>query len=158
MLRILFDEEGDGHSDLFVKVDSMVSSVYVADSYFLHEMYPGGSREENIVAFLKDLQQRFANLVSDELAFIPFGYFDQCLEGFFVKKQRKGLIRLKVVSTENSSALNYNPDDVLREFQTNENQLFSEDTLLISGEAIKNGLDWSIQRIQLLRKESSDGR
>ncbi|MCZ8023618.1 MAG: hypothetical protein O9294_17775 [Cytophagales bacterium] len=159
MIRLLIDKLGDGHKDLFLKIDVMVNHVEIADSYFLfdfleisehdYKKLPDGEGArlkfgaKKLIEFWKE---RIKKVERGQKTFMPFDLSDQCIGGLQLEKVKLGF-KTQLVFTDKIVGPEvgiYNLDNLIAdreiEFQTLDNNEW-----LIGEEAIYSGLDWSLK-------------
>lgn len=87
MIRILFDEYGDAHHYIFLKVDATPSFLQMADSFYLDDFLAKEceTMEDLVLVYLNYRKQKIQNL-DDKETFIPFYLSGQYIGGLFVSK------------------------------------------------------------------------
>lgn len=148
MIRILYDEVGDSHMDLFVKVSSMPTFLEVADSYFLADFLGDrqGTKDRIVLDYIEYFIQKVQQL-SDRETFIPFDLSDQYVGGFFMSKRKNGLIDVQYAfnTAMNGYAMHVdNADEQVKEFRAD---FQVKKSWQLSLENVLKGLDWSLKRI-----------
>ncbi|QKZ13983.1 hypothetical protein [Spirosoma sp. KUDC1026] len=161
MIRILYDEHGGYHQDLFVKIEERPSRVLIADSTWLGSFfYPLDEdestllldEEQRLIEERKDISRLinlWISLLTSEQAtcYLPVDLGDQSSSALQITKAKK-LYQVREVYTEdivdgtpeayflaNQSAVNW---------KTSDNYEWK-----ISQKAILTGLNWSLARLEL---------
>ncbi len=159
MIRILFDELANSHSDLFLRIETP-TLLLTADSYYISDFLKLPDEVENstersitnlkldaAIEFVKYIQSRILKCNTE--CFIPFDISDEYIRGLMVKKNKKGF-KVKIVLTR--SIHGYEIDkDVLDEVIKIRKVSFEADSpleWLMSEEGILNGLTTSIEKIK----------
>jgi len=160
MIRILYDEHGGYHEDLFVKIEEWPPRVLIADSNWLGDFFDPLDEsvlpiddEQRLIENRKDISrliQLWISLLTSDQAtcFLPVDLGDQSSSALQIIKAKK-LNQVSRVYTEdiiygtseayflaNQSVINWKP---------------SSDTChwKISQKAILTGLNWSLVRLEL---------
>ncbi|MGV3459866.1 MAG: hypothetical protein ACO1N9_05355 [Flavobacterium sp.] len=100
MIRLFIDKLGDGHKDLFLKVDAMPRSIDIADSFYIQQ-FLGISNDAieqsklNSIGFLalkliEFWMDRIGSIEKNEEKFIPFDLSDEYVSGLIVTKIKLG--------------------------------------------------------------------
>ena len=151
-MRLIIDKLGNGHHDLFLKIDVLPAYSQTSDSYYLSDFLKITSNRDNLkyiaTKFLFYWKSRIESIKIGESKFIPFDLSDEYLGGLMFEKTRMGF---KVTSVFTSDIHGYgvtesNLDKQIQvkniKFEASENQEW-----LISEEVIFQGLDWSLSEI-----------
>lgn len=151
MIRILFDEMGDAHNDIFMKMDVLPSFLKVADSYFLADFLARDykTKEELMLGYLDYFKGKIQEL-KDEQLFIAFELSDQYVGGLFIAKGKKGLIKLEYGSTEEIAAWELSQKSVEKQAKDNRTNFKIDRMILMSRNAALEGINWSIERLEKL--------
>lgn len=148
MIRILFDELGDSHSDLFIKIDSTPAFIIIADSYYigciLHKSY--NSKYEEVLGFINHFKNVIEEIDTSQV-FIPVDLSDQYVGGFLLSKGKKESIKLAYITTTQFAGYEYKNVSLNRLITEGELNYNVERDWIISLTSIKNGLNWSSDRI-----------
>jgi len=161
MIRLMIDKLGDGHKDLFLKVDTMVNSVKVADSYYLFGFLEFSDKDFKNISdqdgerlkygasqLIEFWRARIQKLERGQKTFIPFDLSDQYIGGLQLEKTKLGF-KTRLVFTdkiEGSEVGISNLDKLINdrniEFESEDNEwLIGEDT-------IYKGLEWSLKELE----------
>lgn len=104
MIRLLVDDKGTGHKDIYLKIDVLPEFLQVADSYYLYEFL--GVRGEDSSNTIIELAIEYLNYFLKELdglgsgnKFIPFDLSDQYIGGLMLSPIAKGLLPVSYVFT-----------------------------------------------------------
>jgi hypothetical protein len=151
MIRILFDECGNGHSDIFLKVDSKPTFLQVADTYFLADFLGGQheTKEEIVLAYLN----YFKNLVQDldnEETFVAFDISDEYVGGLLMTKEKKGLIKTAYCWTSEIEGWGVSQNTIGNQVKEHRAGLQGHREWLLGKESILQGLNWSIEKVKTL--------
>ena len=151
MIRILFDEIGDYHSDIFLKVDATPSFLQVADTYFLEDFLNRkfDTKEEIVLSYLYYLKEAFQKPYEKEI-FIAFDISDQYVGGLFVSKGKKGLIKVEYGWTKEIEGWGINRETIRSNVKEKRKEFKIDRDWLISKDSIMEGLNWSIEKIKKL--------
>jgi hypothetical protein len=151
MIRILFDEIGDSHSDIFLKVDAMPSFFQVADTYFLRDFLNKGfeTKEQVVLGYLDYFKKKILGL-NDEKTFIPFDISDQYVGGLFIAKGNKGLIKVEYAWTEEITGWGVSQESITNQLKEKIKEFKIDRDWLISKDSVIEGLNWSIEKIKKL--------
>lgn len=149
MIRILFDEVGDSHSDIFLKVDAMPPFLQVADTYFLGNFLDKEfeTKKDVVIGYLDYFREQLQGL-KDEQVFIVFDFSDQCVGGLFVTKEKKGVIKVEYGWTKENTGLGVNQQSIANLLGDNKKEFKIDRDWLLSKEAVIEGLTWSIEKIR----------
>lgn len=99
MIRLIIDKYGNGHDDLFLKIDLLPTRLIIADSYYLFDFLELTQKEvspENTIlsygaAKLIDFwEERITSLKYGNSTIIPFGMWDEYVDGIIFKKVKLG--------------------------------------------------------------------
>ena len=152
MIRILFDEQGDSHHDIFLKVDISPSFIHIADLYYVGNFLSSCinyrmTKKELMIEFINYIKTRIQNSGGSE-TLVPIDLSDQYVGGLLVTRKTDDTIKVKYGFTEGICGFQIGVDSVdkIMNEQKLEFEIEREWTMPIS-EIIK-GLDWSIGRIQ----------
>jgi len=151
-MRLIIDKLGNGHHDLFLKIDILPAYSQSADSYYLSDFLEITGSEDNLkyiaTEFLKYWKARIESIRIGESKFIPFDLSDEYLGGLMIKKTKIGY-KITIVHTRNIHGYGVtvsNIDEQIKDkniqFEASENQEW-----VISEEVIFQGLDWSLSEI-----------
>ena len=93
-MRIIFDEQGDGHNDLIIKMDNQPPFITIADSYYLPDFMgikEGDLKKKEgvVIDYLNYIIQAFSEDQNEY--FIPYGFYDEGIEGLHLSKHKMGL-------------------------------------------------------------------
>ncbi|TNE78462.1 MAG: hypothetical protein EP332_14225 [Bacteroidetes bacterium] len=148
MLRILFDELGDAHSDIFLKIDAMPTFLQVADTYYLGDFLGSDSetKKEDVLNYLTYFKTKILELTEQE-SFIAFDLSDEYIGGLFMRKSKKGIIKTQYGISEKLQGWRVgqgNIDELVNQVRPD----FSIDSeWLLSADSVLYGLDWSLAKI-----------
>jgi hypothetical protein len=161
MIRLLIDKLGDGHKDLFLKIDIMNNDVQIADSYFLFDFLEISDRDFNKIPdregerlkygasrLLEFWKTRIKKMQKGDMSFIPFDLSDQYVGGLQLEKTRMGF-KTRFVSTDKivGSEIGISNLDSLINERVIEFKKSNSDEWLIGEDAIYTGLDWSVKEL-----------
>lgn len=151
MIRIFFDEIGDSHSDIFLKVDAIPSFLSVADSYFLGDFLTQKfeTKEEVILGYLDYFKNQIQGLI-EEQTFIAFDLSDQYVGGLFVAKGKKGLIKVEYGWNKEITGWGVNQESIASQIKEIRKDFSIDRDWILSKEAVVDGLNWSIEKIKKL--------
>lgn len=152
MIRILIDERGDGHSDVFLKVDAMPSFLQVADLYFMADFLKlDPDKIDRVpqdlgVAYINYLKTQLANL-DDKEKFIVFDLSDQYIGGLLVTKKKKGLLKINYGRTQKLCGFSIDIDSIDKTLNETKPKFSRERDWLLPYDSIIENLNWSIDKI-----------
>ena len=149
MIRILFDEIGDGHHDIFLKVDTIPSFLQVADTYYLGDFFDKEfeTNDEIVLYYLDYFKQKIQGLQEEQI-FIAFDLSDQYVGGLFVAIGKKGLIKVEYSYNKEIQGWNVNRESIKNLVKENRNHFEIDREWLLSKEAVVDALNWSIEKIK----------
>ncbi|MEZ0486178.1 hypothetical protein [Fibrella aquatica] len=162
MLRLFVDKGGDGHDDLFLKIDVMISHLKVADSYFLYDFLE--LNEANLQHIDADRHRSYAvtllldywidrihKLEKGQQTFLLFDLSDQYIGGLMLEKVKRGYI-MKDVYTTDLQGWGVSKSTLDEQISQSE-AVFLEGSekreWLIGEEALFNGLTWSLDQLKM---------
>lgn len=159
MIRVFIDKLGNGHTDIFIKIEGLVDRLEIADSYFLADFL-----ELKEVDFKKVDQDKLINLkVSEllklwkskveqiernEIEFLLFDLSDQGISGLLMEGKKHG-INLKVVYSTELQGYNINKS-LLNDKVKNNTVIFKDkddNQWIKSKESILKGIEWSLNEL-----------
>lgn len=148
MIRLIFDECGDGHEDIFLKIDAMPSFLKVADTYFISGFFNREyeTSQEIILDYLSYFKKHIQEL-DDREEFIPFDLSDQYIGGLFMTQVKNGLVKVKYEWTDQIEGFGVSEKTVTSRVRENRISFKIEYDWLLSKDAIMEGLSWSIKKI-----------
>jgi hypothetical protein len=151
MIRILFDEEGDSHSDIFFKIDASPSFIQVADLYFVGDFLGTDkepkTKEELMIAFIEYIKARVLSADKEEV-FIPIDLSDQYVGGLLISRKNKELLKVKYASTTKFNGYGISSEQVDQMVKKQKSDFEIDGDWILSIEGIIKGLDWSKRKIQ----------
>ncbi|WNJ20356.1 hypothetical protein [Pontibacter sp. G13] len=149
MIRILLDEIGDSHHDIFLKVDAIPSFVQVADTHFLGAFLSEDFETKSAVtlAYLNYFLDKIQGLEHDT-DFIPFDLSDQYVGGLFVSTKPKGLVKVEYAWTDQISGWEITRASTALRVNENQEGFKLDRDWLLPKEALVAGLVWSINRMK----------
>lgn len=161
MLRLIIDKLGDGHDDLFLKIDNMPSFIGISDSYFVldfleideKEIKNQNITEDSILSFgaIKLIDywiDKIKALESGQVTFIPFDLRDEYIGGLDIEKTKLGY-KVKITSTDKIHGFEVcksNIDNLVEENKLTFIQA-NKTEWLISEQSLYDGLEWSKKEI-----------
>lgn len=149
MIRILFDDQGNGHKDLFLKIDASPSHLEVVDTYYLGDFFNFKTldKPQTVIEFIHYILKEIDSL-SSSWKFIPIDISDQYVGGLNMRIGIKSLVEIQWIYTDEILGFNSNVDSINE--QIADSKLIKEKTekWLINKESIFDGLLWSIERIK----------
>jgi len=167
MIRVIIDNFGNRHNDLFLIIESPWH-LKIADSYFLYSFLEVSdeafaqldlSDDEVLVYAIVELLDywidRIKSIKQGQSKFIPFSLSDQCVEGMMLEKVKKGF-KIKLVSTDKLLGHDVGKSNIDKQIVEG-NIVFqnSESTeWLVSEEGIFNGLEWSKRELGLRQNDA----
>jgi hypothetical protein len=150
MIRILFDELGDSHGDIFFKVDVVPSFVQVVDMYFIGDFLENEkqaeTKEELMIAFIDYIEERIIS-VSKEETFVPIDLSDQYVGGLLISQKNSELITVKYGWTDKIYGFAIGRGQVDQIMNDQKPEFEIERDWLIAKVAVLHGLDWSRKKI-----------
>lgn len=151
MTRILFDEIGDSHSNIFLKVEAMPSFLQIADSHFLEDFLTKEFeiKEEVILGYL-DYFKKQVMALKEEQTFIVFDLSDQYVGGLFIAKGKKGLIKVEYGWNKEIAGWGVGQESIENQVKENRKNFTIDRNWLLSKDAVIDGLNWSIEKIKKL--------
>jgi len=151
MIRILFDEMGGPHKDIFLKVDTTPSFLQLADTYFLGDFLTKKfeTKEEVILEYLDYVKETIQGL-ADKAVFIAFDLSDQYVGGLFITKSKIGLVKVEYGWTGEIAGWNVTQESLAKLVKENKKEFEIKGDWLFAEDAIIEGLDWSIGKIKKL--------
>ncbi len=151
MIRILFDEIGDSHLDIFLKVDAMPSFLQIADTYFLSDFLNKKleTKEEIVLGYLEYFEKQVKGL-NDNQTFIAFDLSDQYVGGLIITKAKKGLIKVEYGCIEGITGWKVRQKSIVNLINKNRKDFRVDREWLLSKSAVIEGLTWSIEKIKKL--------
>ncbi|HEY0744182.1 MAG TPA: hypothetical protein VGD40_22100 [Chryseosolibacter sp.] len=151
MIRILFDEQGDSHSDIFFKIDVAPSFLQVADLYFVGDFLGNEekreSKEDLMIAFIDYIQATVLSVAKEE-TFIPIDLSDEYVGGLLVSRKNGELLKVKYVWTDKFRGFEITRAHVEKMVKDQKAEFRVEGEWLISMEGAINGLTWSREKIK----------
>ncbi|NVK03874.1 MAG: hypothetical protein HWD92_03580 [Flavobacteriia bacterium] len=155
MIRIIYDEIGDAHNDIFLKVDTGPPFLKVVDSYYLGDFLKQDfeSKEEVVLGYLEYFKEQILCL-RDEQTFIAVDLSDEYVGGFFISNgvksllKKKGVIRVEYGSTTKISGWGVNEETIAGQVDGCKDDFSIDREWLISKDAIIDSLNWSIDKIR----------
>lgn len=163
MIRVIIDKLGDGHHDMFLKIDVMPAYSKTADSYYLVDFLeiPDSKVEEirladrgvlkhSIVELLKYWIDRIKSIERGFRKFIPFDLSDQYIGGLMLEKTKLGF-KAKVVYTSSIHGYEVNKSNLDEVISSKKIEFLDEAQVewLIGEDALLNGLNWSINELKV---------
>ncbi len=148
MIRIIFDEQGDFHSDIFFKIDASPSFLQVADLYFVGDFLQEQieTKEQLMLAFINYIETRILSADKEEI-FIPIDLSDQYVGGLLISKKNKELLKVKYSWTDTLHGFSISQNQV-DQMMIDYNPVFKTNgEWLLSLETVIKGLDWSRRKI-----------
>ena len=159
MLRLIIDKLGNGHHDLFLKVDLIPEFSKTADSYYLGDFLEISEtdilykKEQNSLQYLA-IQlieywiERIQSINKYEEKFIPFDLSDQYVGGFMMKKVKLGY-KVKFVFTDQIQGPGVIKSTLDDQFIETKSTFKQEKDIeyLLGEEALFQGLEWSIKEL-----------
>jgi len=164
MLRLFIDRGGDGHRDLFLKIDVMNSHLEVADSYFLYDFLE--LEETDLRHIDEDYHLPYAvtllinywigriqALEKGQRTFLLFDMSDQYIGGLMLEKVKRGYFTKLVYCRELQGGMIRSKLDaqILKSgavFLSSEKREW-----LIGEEALSDGLNWSLNELKLQKPQ-----
>lgn len=161
MLRLIIDKLGDGHKDLFMKIDNMPSCIRISDSYFIldfleideKEIKNQNITEDSILSFgaLKLIDywiDKIKSIEKGQVKFIPFDLRDEYIGGFDIENTKLGY-KVKITSTDKIHGFEVCKSNIDKLVEENKSNFSQDDKFewLISEQSIFDGLEWSKKEI-----------
>lgn len=152
MIRILFDDQGDSHHDIFFKVDATPTFIQVADLYFIGDflsprLSDDMTKKEIMIEFIKYIKSRIHN-ASDTETLIPIDLSDQYVGGLLLTRKKNDIVKVKYGFTQKIYGFQVGVDYVDKIMTEEKPEFEIEREWIMSIPEIEKGLDWSIERIQ----------
>ena len=160
-MRLIIDPLGDGHHDLFLKIDVMPSQLKIAGSYYLFDFLEISQEEIKAIKqqqmapivygalrLIEYWESRILSMSKGQTVFLLFDLSDQYVGGFRVTKVKYGY-QFEEVFTEETAGYAVNKSTLdsvvsLTSLRTNKP---SPSGWLISEERLREGLDWSKKQL-----------
>jgi hypothetical protein len=151
MIRLLFDERGDGHGDINFKVDILPSFSNVADSYYIYDFLStlvndSMTKAESIIVFINYIKAQIQRL-SDAEIFIPIDLSDEYIGGILVSRKEKETIAVKYCFTRNLFGYEVSINNIDRLMFEKKPVFEIEREWAIGSVELERDLDWSISRV-----------
>lgn len=149
MIRVLFDEIGDSHKDIFLKIDAMPTFLQVADTYFLGDFIniEYETKKEIVLGYLDYFKKKIHEL-KDENTFIAFDLSDQYVGGLFIAQRKKGLIKVEYGWTKDIGGCELSQESISNKVKENRKDFKIISDWLLSKDSVVEGLNWSIEKIK----------
>ena len=151
MIRVLIDERGSGHHDIFLKIDALPDFLQTADLYFMADFLK--LDPDKIDRVPQDLGIGYINYVKSQLnsldegeKFIVFDLSDQYIGGLLVTKKKKGL-QINYGTTQKISSYSLDIDTLDKTLSEIKPEFDREGDWLLSFDSIIENLNWSIDKI-----------
>jgi len=121
-LRKFCDEIGDGHDDIFLKVEAIPSFLQVADTYYLGDFFDKKfeTNDEIVLCYLDYFKQKIQELQEEQI-FIVFDLADQYVGGLFVANGKKGLIKVEYSYNKEIKGWSVNRESIKNQVKENRN-------------------------------------
>ena len=149
MIRILIDELGDGHGDIFLKVDAMPSFFQIADLYYMADFL---ELEENnpivIGAAYINYFLSFVDKLGSAPEFITFDLSDQYIGGLLMSKLNKGLVETQYVVSDKTFGFEATCQGMDVLIKKRNPEFESERNWRLSEASIVEGLNWSLEKVR----------
>ncbi|RZJ69542.1 hypothetical protein [Flavobacterium sp.] len=136
MIRILIDPMGDGHSDLWLKVDAFPTFSQIADSYYLGTDPEISSVSEKAKNLISSWIEKIAELDLNQSILLAFDISDEYVSGFRMTFGRKGIF-VKYLTCRDSRF------DSSSDFTSDPDQNW-----LLDKTAMLENLTWSLSRLK----------
>lgn len=148
MIRIIFDEQGDFHADIFFKIDVSPSFLQVADLYFVNDFLQEqtDTKEELMLAFINYIKTRILSASKEEI-FIPIDLSDEYVGGLLVFRKNKELLKVKYSWTNKFHGFSISQSQVDQMMIDYKPHFTTRGEWLLSEEAILKGLEWSRRKL-----------
>jgi len=160
VIRVIIDKLGDGHNDLFLKIDNFPTFSKTGDSYYLLdflELTEEHLEEQNINKrdVLKYATSTLISYWNSRLGteskeiFLPFDFQDEYVGGLLLKAKAEGFIT-KYVYSDRIHGYEIN-QSVLNKLIEERKIVFMDDEpveWLISFEQLQEGLSWSLEELK----------
>ncbi|RYF74691.1 MAG: hypothetical protein EOO39_08160 [Cytophagaceae bacterium] len=156
----MIDKASDGHHDLFLKVDVMISHLKIADSFFLYDFLE--IRDDDYQQLEEGTQLQFAAsklinywigrikmLERGQKTFILFDLSDQYIGGLTLEKNKRGF-KTRFVFTKELCGSDVSISTLDERIIASGAVFFPsvESEWLIGEEALFNGLNWSLEQLK----------
>ena len=157
MIRLIIDNLGSGHDDLFLKIDLMPSFTRTADSYYLFdfleiddsEIEELKSKGDSILAFaaiklIDYWTERIRTIEKGQVKFIPFDLWDEYIGRLEIEKTKLGY-KIKLSSTDKIHGYGVGKSNLDEQIKVNKLSFTQDEKAewLISEQALFHGLEWS---------------
>ncbi len=152
MIRILIDELGTGHEDIFLKIGALTSFSKRADMYYMTDFLKlDPTKIKRIpqdigIAYINYMKEQFANLNENE-KFVVFDLSDQYVGGLAISKHKKELLKVSYVWTGQITGYSVDKDCIEDAFNNTKAEFSTEFEWLLSQNSILENLNWSINKI-----------
>jgi hypothetical protein len=149
MIRLIIDKLGNGHDDLFLKIDLMPSYAKTADSYYLFdflEITDIQSLQHGVVELLNYWVDRIRSIERGHRKFIPFDLSDEYIGGLMLERTKLGF-KIKIVYTDKIHGYGVSKTNLDKRIDDNKIDFLEEEQAewLIGEDTLFNGLNWSIK-------------
>lgn len=160
MVRVLIDKLGDGHSDLFLKIDNFPVFSKTGDSYYLIDflelteelLKEQDTSEQNV------LQHATSKLISfwisrigtaSKETFLPFDLQDEYVGGLMLKATAEGL-KTRYVYSDRIHGYELNQSILNKLIEERKIVFMDEEPVewLISYEQLHEGFNWSLDELK----------
>lgn len=161
MIRIFIDKLGDGHKDLFLKIDSLPNYLKTADSYYLLDFLETSEEEietsklereeilkKGILRFIDYWTERIKEIEKGHNKFMPFDLSDEYIGGLLIEKTKFGYKSIPVY-TDKIHGYAVTKSNLDRQIEENKLTFINDEQVdwLISEQSLFDGLKWSRQEI-----------
>ncbi len=157
MIRLIIDKLGNGHNDLFLKIDLVPSYLKIADSYYLFDFLEiNDSQIEKqrtsadsilpfgVIKLIDYWTERIKSIEKGQIKFIPFDLWDEYIGGLLFEKVKNGY-KVKLTSTDKIHGYEICKSNLDKQIQEKE-LTFKEvekTEWQISEQALFDGFEWS---------------
>ena len=149
MIRVLFDEGGDSHKDVILKIDAVPTFIKVVDSYYLYDFLQEkfDTKEESIIEFLNYIKNTVLQL-NEKRTFIVIDLSDEYIAGLLMNRNRDGNIKTQYVWTRELQGYGISQSKLDQQIAEIKFESENQNEWLLSQDSLINGIDWSVKRIK----------
>lgn len=151
-MRVLYDEQGNGHNNLDLKIDYDPTYHTTTDTYYLPDFMQldkdeDASATDVVVAYIQFIINSIQNLQQE--TFVPFGLYDEYIGGFLLSPHKMGMV-LRLAYTLKYQGYNFSLGQ-LKECSITDLELqLEEKEWLMNPDFAISQLEYSIKRIRLI--------
>jgi len=150
MIRVFFDELGNGHRDMFLKIDVLPTFLQVAGTYYLSNLCikPPETKKDLANVYLNYFQGLIERIEGNEEIFIAFDLSDEYVGGLFLSSGKKELIKVEYGWTQEIGGWEFNPKVMEEDLIEHKKHFKIEREWQINKASVFEGLGWSHERVR----------